>query len=613
MRITQAIACCLALTATCAFASVINVPADQPTVAAAIAAAAAGDTIKLAPGTYTEKLVVDKPLTIKGADRDTTIITCGIDEGDVAITANADLTLEYLTVGPAYDCVYVGAELTLRTNRVLITGAKSDGIGFKPSPQTRLYMTECEVTECGDGVDLESTQGRALSCNFHDNHDDGLDYDGDAGFLCVDCRFMDNGDDGIEVRLRNRTEVVLLYCTFGGNPEDNLELINTPELDPKNNVVIVSHCRFEGAGRWDIGAVDLNNPDGSRSENTYREPAHAAVYLCANEYTRPLEEALSPNMLAVHNDMGAAPESVTVQWKPAGGQPEDVALTPIIPACVGVINTQANFAGGGVGDAEGLAVDERCIYVGDDTGRPAGRLHRFDRSTGALLASVSTNPFEGTELAMTGPEGLTVLPDGNLLVLDDMSDKGARAAVVSSGPEDFGKFLREVSLPDPDHAAEGITVVGDDTVYLPEQERVGIKACSLSQGVVNPGWPVTYLFDGLRRHMAGMGYDGTDVLVSVTAYPPAKPNQNDPVPSNYLLRVSPEDGRPLGIEWIGAYTNDARGLACADGITMVSDGWSHRERESGFVDKRGQKVMLLAPDLASVVAALDRLPVRHLP
>ena len=46
---------------------------------------------------------------------------------------------------------------------------------------------------------------------------------------------------------------------------------------------------------------------------------------------------------------------------------------------------------------------------------------------------------------------------------------------------------------------------------------------------------------------------------------------------------------------------------------MVSDGWSHRKREGGFVDKRGQKIMLLAPDMASIIEALDRLPVRHLP
>ena len=591
-------------------AAVIGVPSEYGTVADAVAAAQPGDVIKLAPGVYTESVVVDKPLTIKGSDRDSTIITCGTGEGEVAVDVQADVLIEHLTVGPAGTCIKAAAGVFLRVNDLLITGGKEDGIGFAGSAQTRLYMTDCEVTECGDGVDLESTQGRALRCNFHDNHDDGLDYDGNAGFLCVSCRFVDNGDDGIEVRLASRAEVVLVGCSFRGNPEDNLELINTPELNPKDNVVIVTHCRFEGAGRWDIGAVDLYNPDGSRNEETSVEPAHAALYLCANEYTRPLEQALAPNVLVAHHEAGAPPASVTVQWTPAGGEPQDVVLAPSVPVCAGFINTFANFAGGGVGDAEGLAIDARCIYVGDDSGRPPGRVHCLDRATGALLATVSTNPFEGTEVRMTGPEGLTMMPDGNVLVLDDQGDKGAGGAIVTPGPDGFGRFVRSVNMPQPHHAAEGITLVGQDTLYLPELERVGIKACSLSQRAVKHGWPVSYLFDGVRRHLAGLGYDGTSIVVSVTAYPPARPNQNDPVPGNWLLRVSPEDGRPVGIEWIGAFLNDARGVACADGLTYVSDGWSHRKREGGFLDTRGQKVMIFAPDVAAA-EAINRLPVRH--
>ena len=52
----------------------INVPADQATIQAAVNAAVSGDTINVAAGTYDEQVVIDgKNLTLQGVG-DTTII-----------------------------------------------------------------------------------------------------------------------------------------------------------------------------------------------------------------------------------------------------------------------------------------------------------------------------------------------------------------------------------------------------------------------------------------------------------------------------------------------------------------------------------------------------------
>jgi hypothetical protein len=73
-----------ASSARAANAATINVPGDQPTIQAAITAASSGDTINVAAGTYVEvgQIVINKSLSIVGADKATTIVKPAQDTGN---------------------------------------------------------------------------------------------------------------------------------------------------------------------------------------------------------------------------------------------------------------------------------------------------------------------------------------------------------------------------------------------------------------------------------------------------------------------------------------------------------------------------------------------------
>lgn len=124
------------LSAGAACSAVLDVKPGQ-SIGAAIRAASSGDTVRVAPGTYAEHLLIDKPLTLQGAGRPT---IDGQGSGDVIRVRAADVRIEGFIIRDS------GIDL----------GAQNAGIYFEPGSD-RAQVRDCTLANTLFGVWLEKS------------------------------------------------------------------------------------------------------------------------------------------------------------------------------------------------------------------------------------------------------------------------------------------------------------------------------------------------------------------------------------------------------------------------------------------------------------------------
>ncbi len=203
-------------------AATLEVPSQYPTIQSAIDAAANGDLVLIAPGTYVESPVLTgKTITVASlfhttGDRnyiDQTVIDGGGGARVIRVGASAAL--------PAL----VG--LTLRN--------ASDGV----SANGKFHFLDNRVTDTGDGIDYEAGSGGLVrGCVFEGNNDDGIDLDHSVTTIIENNTIRNNGDDGIEIRLQPYSGPhlanVIRNNSITGNDEDGIQFISYDVLTPRS-------------------------------------------------------------------------------------------------------------------------------------------------------------------------------------------------------------------------------------------------------------------------------------------------------------------------------------------------------------------------------------------
>ena len=167
-----------------ASAATINVDGNNPgcsdvtgnpycTIQAAIDAASDHDTINVAAGTYNERVIINKPLTLQGEDRDTTIIdgTGMTVEGIPAYGNNGIL----ISPGSAYHMQDVGITISGFTvqNFAVIGAGGGAGIAADATFQyTDIIISDVIAEDNGlDGLYLPNVLNSHFSNIVVDNND----------------------------------------------------------------------------------------------------------------------------------------------------------------------------------------------------------------------------------------------------------------------------------------------------------------------------------------------------------------------------------------------------------------------------------------------------------
>ncbi|HVM61964.1 MAG TPA: pectinesterase family protein [Verrucomicrobiae bacterium] len=222
----------LALAVLPASATTRSVPSQYSTVQAAINAAASGDTIAIANGTYTGPFTVPSSksgITIQGASNTSTILVAGQNQVTLTVSAT-DVTIKNIELKNSYtgdnntsqvliitaarcairSCNLIGRQDTLyakgASTSVFVTGSEIDGDVDFVYGQGRIFVTGCTIRQIrGNGGTIGAPQ-TAQSQNY--------------GIVFSSCTITSGGTAGSDSSYLGRPwgaygELAFINCSIG--------------------------------------------------------------------------------------------------------------------------------------------------------------------------------------------------------------------------------------------------------------------------------------------------------------------------------------------------------------------------------------------------------------
>ncbi len=216
-------------TTSTALVVVIRVPEDYETIGEALAAAPEGAVIEIAAGTYTESLVIDRPISLRAAEDGEALLAPSADEPVIAVTDTESVTIEGLTiVGGEYGIFVTRSQaVTIRDN--IVSGSRLVGIKVRLGAADILDNTVFHAQPpYGMGIHVTNTTqwppSRVIG-NLVFGHTRSGIYTNMTGMIEVmDNVVTDNGQHGIAITEMSHADV--LGNIVVDNAETGIQLLD---------------------------------------------------------------------------------------------------------------------------------------------------------------------------------------------------------------------------------------------------------------------------------------------------------------------------------------------------------------------------------------------------